>query len=47
MNFALWIVLLIPFIIGWVFAAINNGWRAPDLWVLSSIALYFILTSMN
>lgn len=37
------LIPIVVFIIGWVFAAIDNGWRSPILWVTSAIALALFL----
>lgn len=47
MDKSVTITIAIPvalFIIGWVFAVIDNGWRSPILWVTSAIAAALFLT---
>lgn len=43
----LWIISLVLFIIGWAFAFVDNGWRSPLLWVMSAMAVHFILVGAN
>lgn len=35
---------IILFIVGWVLAVVDNGWRSPILWVTSAIAVALFLT---
>jgi hypothetical protein len=38
------ILPIVLFIIGWVFAVIDTGWRSPILWVTSAIAAALFLS---
>ena len=42
-----WIVPLLLFIIGWVFAVIDNGWRSPILWVVSALTVAVALPMLR